>query len=166
MSHNHLVSIESIDNAKNGVLEYKFFDEIKEVNSKEPIEAFLKLTNLGEFIEVSGNVKGTLILQCDVCLEDFEYKIDFDIDEMYAKRALSESYAQETEIKDGDFITDLNGAENIDIYDLLYQSVILNLLNKKVCGINCNGKEFLKQEDQTDPRMEVFKNIKFEDKAK
>ena len=147
-------------------MEYKFFDEIKEVNSKEPIEAFLKLTNLGEFIEVSGNVKGTLILQCDVCLEDFEYKIDFDIDEMYAKRALSESYAQETEIKDGDFITDLNGAENIDIYDLLYQSVILNLPNKKVCGINCNGKEFLKQEDQTDPRMEVFKNIKFEDKAK
>lgn len=166
MSHNHLVSIESIENAKNGVLEYKFFDEIKEVNSKEPIEAFLKLTNLGEFIEVSGNVKGTLILQCDVCLEDFEYKIDFDLDEMYAKRALSESYAQETEIKDGDFITDLNGAENIDIYDLLYQSVILNLPNKKVCGINCNGKEFLKQEDQTDPRMEVFKNIKFEDKAK
>lgn len=166
MSHNHLVSIESIENAKNGVLEYKFFDEIKEVNSKEPIEAFLKLTNLGEFIEVSGNVKGTLILQCDVCLEDFEYKIDFDIEEMYAKRALSESYAQETEIKDGDFITDLNGAENIDIYDLLYQSVILNLPNKKVCGINCNGKEFLKQEDQTDPRMEVFKNIKFEDKAK
>lgn len=166
MSHNHLVSIESIENAKNGVLEYKFFDEIKEVNSKEPIEAFLKLTNLGEFIEVSGNVKGTLILQCDVCLEDFEYKIDFDIDEMYAKRALSESYAQETEIKDGDFITDLNGAENIDIYDLLYQSVILNLPNKKVCGINCNGKEFLKQEDQTDPRMEVFKNLKFEDKAK
>ena len=166
MSHNHLVSIESIENAKNGVLEYKFFDEIKEVNSKEPIEAFLKLTNLGEFIEVSGNVKGTLILQCDVCLEDFEYKIDFDIDEMYAKRALSESYAQETEIKDGDFITDLNGAENIDIYDLLYQSVILNLPNKKVCGINCNGKEFLKQEDQTDPRMEVFKNIQFEDKAK
>ena len=166
MSHNHLVSIESIENAKNGVLEYKFFDEIKEVNSKEPIEAFLKLTNLGEFIEVSGNVKGTLILQCDVCLEDFEYKIDFDIDEMYAKRALSESYAQETEIKDGDFMTDLNGAENIDIYDLLYQSVILNLPNKKVCGINCNGKEFLKQEDQTDPRMEVFKNIKFEDKAK
>ena len=166
MSHNHLVSIESIENAKNGVLEYKFFDEIKEVNSKEPIEAFLKLTNLGEFIEVSGNVKGTLILQCDVCLEDFEYKIDFDIDEMYAKRALSESYAQETEIKDGDFITDLNGAENIDIYDLLYQSVILNLPNKKVCGINCNGMEFLKQEDQTDPRMEVFKNIKFEDKAK
>lgn len=166
MSHNHLVSIESIENAKNGVLEYKFFDEIKEVNSKEPIEAFLKLTNLGEFIEVSGNVKGTLILQCDVCLEDFEYKIDFDIDEMYAKRALSESYAQETEIKDGDFMTDLNGAENIDIYDLLYQSVILNLPNKKVCGINCNGKEFLKQEDQTDPRMEVFKNLKFEDKAK
>ena len=164
MSHNHLVSIESIENAKNGVLEYKFFDKIKEVNSKEPIEAFLKLTNLGEFIEVSGNVKGTLILQCDVCLEDFEYKIDFDIDEMCAKRALSESYAQETEIKDGDFITDLNGAENIDIYDLLYQSVILNLPNKKVCGINCNEGKFAQdvEQDTQDERMAIFKTIKIE----
>ena len=81
---------------------------------------------------------------------------------MFAKNALSEDYAQETELKDGQFITDLNGAQEIDIYDLLYQSVILNLPNKKVCGINCNGKEFLKEEDLTDPRLDVFKNIKIE----
>ena len=162
MSHNHLVSIESIENAKNGVLEYKFFDEIKEVNSKEPIEAFLKLTNLGEFIEVSGNVKGTLILQCDVCLEDFEYKIDFDIDEMYAKNSVYDGEKQEIEIKDGQFVIDLNGSDEIDIYDLLYQSVILNLPNKKVCGINCNGDKFLKEENLSDPRLDVFKNIKID----
>ena len=79
---------------------------------------------------------------------------------MFAKNALQEEYGQETEIKDGDFITDLNGAENIDIYDLLYQSVILNLPNKKVCGINCNGDKFLKEENLSDPRLDVFKNIK------
>lgn len=162
MSHNHLVSVEDIENSTNGTIEYKFSDSIPEVNSKGQIAADLVIKSLGEFIEVKGNVKGVLNLQCDVCLNDFDYEIDIDIDEMFAKEALSEEYAQETEIKDNDFITDLNGAENIDIYDLLYQSVILNLPNKKVCGINCNGKEFLKEEDLTDPRLDVFKNIKID----
>lgn len=162
MSHNHLVSVEDIENSTNGTIEYKFSDSIPEVNSKGQIVADLVIKSLGEFIEVKGNVKGILNLQCDVCLNDFDYEIDIDIDEMFAKQALSEEYAQETEIKDNDFITDLNGAENIDIYDLLYQSVILNLPNKKVCGINCNGKEFLKEEDLTDPRLDVFKNIKID----
>ena len=57
----------------------------------------------------------------------------------------------------------LQGAEDIDIYDLLYQSVILNLPNKKVCGINCNGDKFLKEEDLSDPRLDVFKNIKIDE---
>lgn len=162
MSHNHLVSVEDIENSTNGTIEYKFSDSIPEVNSKGQIVADLVIKSLGEFIEVKGNVKGILNLQCDVCLNDFDYEIDIDIDEMFAKQTLSEEYAQETEIKDNDFITDLNGAENIDIYDLLYQSVILNLPNKKVCGINCNGKEFLKEEDLTDPRLDVFKNIKID----
>ena len=75
-----------------------------------------------------------------------------------------EEYSQETEIKDGQFVTDLEGSNEIDIYDLLYQSVILNIPNKKVCGINCNEGIFQTDEEfvEEDPRMEVFKNIKLE----
>ena len=85
---------------------------------------------------------------------------------MFAKRALLDDYGQETELKDGQFVTDLNGEDKIDIYDLLYQSVILNLPNKKVCGINCSGDKFLKEENLSDPRMDVFKNIKINPKDK
>jgi uncharacterized metal-binding protein YceD (DUF177 family) len=78
---------------------------------------------------------------------------------MYAKNSLLDEYGQETELKNGQFVTDLNGENEIDIYDLLYQSVILNLPNKKVCGINCKGNKFLKEENLSDPRLDVFKNI-------
>ena len=71
---------------------------------------------------------------------------------------------QEFEIKDGQFVTDLNGEKEIDIYDLLYQSVILELPNKKVCGINCKGREFLSEQETTDPRLDVFKNIQINPK--
>ncbi len=161
---NHKVLLEQIENSDEKILQYHFSDKIEEIDSDGNIEADLTLVSLGDFINVSGNIKGTLNLICDVCLEKFKYNLDINIEELFAKEALSEEYGQETELKDGQFVTDLNGADEIDIYDLLYQSVILNLPNKQVCGINCNGKEFLKEEDLTDPRLEVFKNLKIEEK--
>lgn len=158
----HKISIEELENTPSKTLEFHFDEKIKELDCVSPIKSDLEIKSLGEFIEISGNVKGIVKLECDLCLKEFEYELDFDIDEMFAKNALLEDYGQEIELKEGQFVTDLQGAEDIDIYDLLYQSVILNLPNKKVCGINCNGDNFLKEEDLSDPRLDVFKNIKID----
>ena len=159
----HIISIEELENTPSKTLEFHFDEKIKELDCVTPIKSDLEVKSLGEFIEISGNVKGVLKLECDLCLKEFEYELDFDIDEMFAKNALLEDYGQELELKEGQFVTDLQGTDEIDIYDLLYQSVILNLPNKKVCGINCNGDKFLKEEDLSDPRLDVFKNIKISD---
>lgn len=156
------ISIEELENTSSKSLTIHFDEKIEGLNCVTPIVSDLTILSLGDFIEVKGNVKGTLMLECDLCLKEFEYKLDFDIDEMFAKNALLDDYGQETELKDGQFVTDLEGADEIDIYDLLYQSVILNLPNKKVCGINCNGDKFLKEENLSDPRLDVFKNIQIE----
>ena len=99
-------------------------------------------------------------------INEYEENMDFDIEEMFAKSSLLEEYGQELELKDGQFVTDLNGENEIDITDLLYQSVIINFPDKKVCGINC--KEGFFETDETyqvpDTRMEVFKNIKVDRK--
>ncbi len=158
------ISIEDLENSPSKTIDFHFEDKIEGLNCVTPIISDLEVKSLGEFVEVTGNVKGTLKLECDLCLKEFDYPFDFNIDEMYAKNALLDEYGQETELKDGQFITDLNGQDEIDIYDLLYQSVILNLPNKKVCGINCNGDKFLKEENLSDPRLDVFKNIKIQDK--
>ena len=156
------ISIEELENAPAKTLDVHFEEKIEGLNCVAPIIGDLTALSLGEFVEVRGNVKGIVTLECDLCLKEFEYKFDFDIDEMFAKSALLEDYGQETELKDGQFVTDLQGSDEIDIYDLLYQSVILNLPNKKVCGINCNGDKFLKEENLSDPRLDVFKNIKLD----
>ena len=164
MSNTNKILIDDIENAPNKCLEVDFDEVIEDIPSKEPVKAHLKIKSLGDFIEITGNVKANLTLECDLCLKEFEYKLDENIDEMFAKNTLQEEYGQETEIKDGQFITDLDGAKEIDIYDLLYQSVILNLPNKKVCGINCNKGVFQTDEEfvEEDPRMEVFKHIKLD----
>ena len=160
------ISIDDIENSKDKCIRFKLEEQIEGIESVGPICADLVAISLGEFIEIQGNVKGIVKLECDLCLKEFEYELDFDIDEMYAKHALLDDYGQETELKDGQFVTDLDGEDEIDVYDLLYQSVILNLPNKKVCGINCNGDKFLKEENLSDPRMDVFKNIEINPKHK
>ena len=161
---NHKISIEDLESSSSKEIDFHFEDKIEGINCITPITSDLKIKSLGEFIEITGNVKGIVKLECDLCLKEYEYKLDFQIDEMFAKKRLLEDYGQEFELKDGQFVTDLNGEDEIDIYDLLYQSVILNLPNKKVCGINCNGDKFLKEENLSDPRLDVFKNIKIQDK--
>ena len=161
MSSNYLIKIEDIEN--DGILEFDFDDDIKELEDCH-VSAELEFRSMGDFIEARGSVEGKITLECDRCLKKFSYDLSFDIDETFAKKSLLDEYGQEVELSSGQFVTDLEGAEEIDIYDLLYQSVILALPNKKVCGINCNEGFFVSEEEYKphDDRMDVFKNIKLD----
>lgn len=164
MSDNkYLVSIEDIEDE--GILEFNFDDDIKELEDCH-IYAELDFRAMGEFIEAKGHAEGKITLECDRCLNKFDYNLDFDIDETFAKNSLLDEYGNELELSNGQFVTDLDGAEDIDVYDLLYQSVILALPNKKVCGINCNEGLFVSEDEikTHDTRMDVFKNIQIKGK--
>ena len=153
------VSIKDIEDE--GILEFAFDDDIKELESCH-ISADLEFCAMGDFIEARGTVEGKITLECDRCLKKYQYDLNFDIDETFAKNSLLDEYGSEVELSNGQFVTDLEGAEEIDVYDLLYQSVILSLPNKKVCGINCNEGLFVSENEYKphDTRMDVFKNIR------
>ena len=157
----HMVSIDDIE--LEGSLDYEFEGEIGELDNCN-IKADIEFKSMGEFISAAGHVEGKITLECDRCLKKFDYNLNFDIDETFAKKSLYDEYGQELELSSGQFVTDLNGEDEIDVYDLLYQSVILNLPNKKVCGINCNEGLFVSEEEYKvpDSRMDVFKNIRIE----
>ena len=158
------ILIEDIEKEPNKTLFYEFDEFMEEFNAD--IYADLTLKSLGQFIEITGTAQGKLKLTCDRCLQEFDYELDIDIEETFAKQSLQDEYSQEFELQRGQFVTDLNGEKEIDIYDLLYQSVILALPNKKVCGINCNEDMFVSDENyhEHDSRMDVFKNIQIERK--
>ncbi|MBQ4115025.1 DUF177 domain-containing protein [bacterium] len=158
------ILIEDIEKEPNKTLFYEFDEFMEEFGAD--IFADLELKSLGQFIEVSGNIQGKLKLVCDRCLNEFVYDLNIEIDETFAKYSLQDEYSQEFELQRGQFVTDLNGEKEIDIYDLLYQSVILALPNKKVCGINCSEDMFMSDENYhvQDSRMDVFKNIQIERK--
>lgn len=158
------ILVEDIELEPDKTLHYDFDDYMKEFDCN--IKASLDFKSLGDFIQVKGCAKGVLKLTCDRCLNEFDYNLDIKINETFAKHALQNEYSQEFELQREQFIIDLNGEKEIDVYDLLYQYVILSLPNKKVCGINCNEGMFVSDENQKvhDARMDVFKTIKIERK--
>jgi uncharacterized metal-binding protein YceD (DUF177 family) len=161
-----IINIEDIESEQNKTVLFEFEEQISEINSKGPIKASLEIVSLGDYIQIQGEVTGSVMLECDLCLKEYEQEIDFEINELFVKNSMLDEYGSETELKDGQFVTDLYGSKDIDLYDLLYQSVILDLPNKKVCGINCNEGNFkLENDDEIDPRLAVFKDIKVNGKG-
>ena len=167
------ISIDDIKNAKDQSLKVCFENEIKDLNTESGVIAELIFSAFGRYINVKGQIEANVKLVCDRCLKDFVENIKVDVDETYilgsANCNKDAHSGQEIELKDGDFITELHGETSIDVEDLIYQSVTLNIPNPSVCGINCNGdaemEKYLKKEI-SDPRLEVFKNIKIKKEGK
>ncbi len=157
------VSVDDIKNSPNQTLETSFNGNLKDLETEGPVVAELVLKCLGQCINVKGQIVANVKLTCDRCLREFHQKFELPVDETYVQGAFNDGENKEIELKDGDFVTDLYDQTEIDIDDLIYQTLILNLPNPSVCDINCNGdsemEKYIKKEI-SDPRLEVFKNMK------
>ncbi len=159
------INITDIENTENKAIDIDFSEIYEEFNKDVPVKAKLKAEIIGTLVKITGRINATLVLTCDMCLKEFNKDFDIKVEEFFTKYSLSESYENEFELKQDGFVEDLNGSNEIDITDFVYQSITLDIPNKLVCDINCNGDEdvnkYLKTE-VIDPRLEIFKNIKIE----
>lgn len=133
------VSVNEIENAKDKQLEVSFDEVIAEIPTEGNVKANLTFKDLNVSIQVTGTIEADMILQCNRCLEDFVYETKVNVDECYYKTNLFNEYKQERELKYDSIGEDLNGSDEIDVTDLIYQSLILSVPNECVCDINCNG---------------------------
>lgn len=134
-----------------------------------PVAADLVFKSLGQYINVKGQIVANVKLKCDRCLGEFCQKFELPLDETYMSGSFNNGEKSEIELKDGDFVIDLFEETDIDVDDLIYQSLILNIPNPSVCDINCNGdpemEKYIKKEI-SDPRLDVFKNINIRKEGK
>ncbi len=159
------IRISEIENIEGKTRHISFSEIYNEFNKDVPVTAELDVNVSGNVVKISGNIKAVLNLVCDICLKDFTKKFDFDIEEYFMKDKLKDTYSNELELDENSFTEDLNNEDEIDISNFVYQCVILNIPNKLVCDINCNGDENLKKyikKEISDPRLEIFKQIKIE----
>lgn len=159
------INISEIENSELKNKDIEFSQIYEEFNKEVPVKAKLNIGISGNIVKVQGEIIALVNHICDVCLKEFSREYKINVEEFFTKGKLNENDENDFEIRNDGFIEDLNNSDVIDLSDLIYQCVILNLPNKLVCDINCNGDEnlskYLKNEF-SDPRLEVFKNIKIE----
>ncbi len=159
------ILISEIENKKDKIRNINFSKTFEEFNGDTPVNAELKIELIDSVIKITGKIGAVLKLICDFCLEEFTKKIDIDVNETYERECLNNTGNKEFEITKNNFVQDLNGSNEIDLTDFVYQCIILHIPNQLVCGINCRGKENLDKylkKDSIDPRLDIFKNIKTE----
>lgn len=161
------VNLYDLENLPDKRIEVYFNEEIDELKNNKPVLGQITVYTTYYGAKVSGHVQTEITLECDRCLDKFNSNIEVDIDEKYVKDSLAFQDGKEFEIKEENFVEELNGSDEIDITDLIYQSIILNIPSKKLCDIKCPGSlEFqkLKENKEIDPRLEIFKKLSDENK--
>ena len=130
----------------------------------EAVKVEGKVLNIGGQLEFSGDIKAKLSFMCDRCGEWFESELDFDFLEILKKEM--------DKISEGDENPDVIFYEGnrVDISDIIFNNIILNLPTKKLCSVDCKGlctecganlneKECSCKKDVTDPRFDILDNF-------
>jgi uncharacterized protein len=111
----------------------------------------------GEIISTKGNIDAVTEAQCSRCLKSFDYGIHTGFEEDFSKQGAKE-----------DTYPILNN--EIDLYDMVIDVIILSMPLKMlcteecmglcpVCGSNLNEKDCGCQKDDSDPRFAVLKGL-------
>jgi uncharacterized metal-binding protein YceD (DUF177 family) len=112
-------------------------------------------------------LKGSITLQCDVCLEELEYPVDTE-EELIVKVSSQESGRQEDE--NIVFISPNEQNYNVEqyIYEIIYAQIPMRKSHQDINQLCDNEmiewieKNANKQIEATDPRWEALKNIKLD----
>lgn len=157
-----IIKLEDLENLPEQKLILKFNEQMSGIHTDKPVEGTLtvKLTEYGAIVE--GQVQTDVVLECDRCLKEFTYHACVDIEEKFVNDSIVYEYPKELELKEESFVEELGDKKEIDITDLVYQSLILGVPVKKLCEENCQGSEdyeIISEEELIDPRLEIFKKL-------
>ncbi len=117
-------------------------------------DGILTVKMTGNFVFVRGNIEATLESECARCLKKFEETININIDEKFFNGALTPVTSKEHQLKGDDFAEELGENEEIDLSDLIYQSIIINVPSQSLCDENCKGVENLDKYIKADENLQ------------
>lgn len=104
-----------------------------------PVAISGEFVNTGSFIVFRGNIKTKVLLNCARCLNDFDYPIDINIEEEYSREPLKVSKKEEYQLKDKDFMFEVEPNNTINLSEAVRQNLITMLPISPLCATLCKG---------------------------
>lgn len=117
----------ALDEAAGGRLDFSF---------PSPVEAHLELSRTGPNVQVSGEIKAKIRLNCGRCLNEFEHDISLTFSDYFTAGRVEE---KDKELKPEELdISYLEGAE-IDTTAMILGQVALDVPIQPLCKEDCKG---------------------------
>jgi len=145
----------------------KFFEAMQsdeDYNCDIQVEMTMNIQST--MIILNFNYQGNMIFPCDICLEEYSQPFDF-------QHRVIVKYGEEIS-EDDDIIYIPISEYQIDISQIIFEDIVLNIPLRKVHPLDKEGKsicnpkalELLEKfhyQKKTDHRWDALKNLKFED---
>lgn len=106
-----------------------------------PVAAQILLIKRSENkIELKGSVKAVIRLECDRCLEKYQYTFDSDLQLIVELADHSRHWRlQDMEVGKGELDTVQAAEPVVDLGEILRQQILLGMPAKQLCSENCLG---------------------------
>ena len=144
-------------------IDQAFFEELgSEEISKGNFQVDLDFEKMSTMLVLNFKIKGSVLLSCDRCLEDFNYQLE-TTQRLYVKFG-EESYEESDDV----YILASNKAE-IDLSQFIFEYILLAIPQRRVHDEKDCDPEIVKllnknqeaqpKEEESDPRWDALKNL-------
>jgi uncharacterized metal-binding protein YceD (DUF177 family) len=161
-----VIQFESLKNGSHNFhfeIDQAFFEELgSDEISKGKFQVDIDFEKLSTMLVLNFKIKGSVLLSCDRCLEDFNYNLKSN-HKLYVKFG-EESHEESDEV----YILASNKGE-IDVSQFIFEYIILAVTQRKVHDEKDCDPEILKllnenqkaqpKIEESDPRWDVLKNL-------
>lgn len=110
-------------------IQHEELEDIHTFNFSTPVMVVGEVYNRAGIVTLSFNVKFTLSLMCDRCLDQFEREFNYDFEHTIVK-SFNNNQNDDYIVADGDFI---------DITPIAISDLLLQLPTKILCKEDCKG---------------------------
>ena len=146
------------------VLTVDIEENLPGLSSLTPVRGQVTVSHRGSFLEIKGHAQTITSLTCHRCLGQYNHRLEADIDEIVWLKAVDK--AVEDELEDLDEYLLEEGT--LEVHDLVYQHLSLNLPFQNICAPNCAGillsrtdaLEASDPSDRLDQRWQALKKLK------
>jgi len=106
---------------------------------QEPLEVAVFIKKIGDYIHVTGELHGELVVPCHRCLEAFIFPMNASIETfLYPPRYLGSS-KEEVELDEEDMEQEFFDGEEIDLDVIVAEEIFLNFPPVLLCSPHCKG---------------------------
>ena len=156
------VPIKDLLQAPNRTYRAEFRQAIASFESLTPVEGEITVCHRGNFLEVSGQARTIVTLECHRCLQTYNHRLEVNAEEiLWLREQPTAPPDREIEVDMDDLVESLPPNGTFDLQDWIYQQLCLALPQKQLCDVDCGGVQAdSRKVEAVDERWSVLQQLK------